>query len=81
MIGVPISEGYSEREITKRLAISKPSVCDPVLELQDELRQLAVEAGIELAEPSDHSEISPGSSARLHNPGSGGILHPGWPCQ
>lgn len=41
LVGIPLSEGFSEREIARRLRISKPSVCGLVLELQDELRRLS----------------------------------------
>jgi len=42
LVGIPLSEGFSDREIAGRLRISARSVSDLVLELQDELRQLTL---------------------------------------
>jgi hypothetical protein len=40
LVGTPLSQGYSERELAKELGTTTHWVCDRLDELQAELRQL-----------------------------------------
>lgn len=45
-IAVPLAAGYSEREVAKQLAITRPSVLALIDELADELEQLAARSRV-----------------------------------